>query len=263
MRLDQKRKRGRVTDEGAECPDIDEGHDPGVLALDDRELVLERGLGRGQIVHEEDGAKQRNGERQHPHQSGVLKVDASDGRRLIEVEKTDTHQNWRQQLDAADADIPASGVQAKRPALHAVGIEERDIGHARGEVAASETSRRGHRQHQPERRFGFADEIGERERRDKQHRRAEDRPVPATERRYRKRVGKSHERADQPGQRHQLKQLVGRVVEAGLRQLGCDDAPDQPDRKSDVLGDDRPDEIAAGDDFALGIPERLILWSPV
>ena len=31
--LDQQRKRGRVADEGSERPDIEEGHDPGVLRL--------------------------------------------------------------------------------------------------------------------------------------------------------------------------------------------------------------------------------------
>ena len=41
LRLDQQRERRRVADEGAERPDVEEGHDPGVLALDDRELVLE------------------------------------------------------------------------------------------------------------------------------------------------------------------------------------------------------------------------------
>src|SRR5471032_2157665 len=35
------------TDEGPERPDVDEGHDPGMLAADDGELVLEGGLGRG------------------------------------------------------------------------------------------------------------------------------------------------------------------------------------------------------------------------
>src|SRR5712692_853638 len=61
---------------------------------------------------------------QYPHQSGVLKIDSVRGRgRLVEAEKTNTHQDGRQQLDAADADIAASRVQAKRPALHAVGIE--------------------------------------------------------------------------------------------------------------------------------------------
>ena len=117
--------------------------------------------------------------------------------------------------------------------------------------------------HQPERRLGMADEIGECNRRNEQHRRAEDRPVAAAERRDHERVGKPHQRADQSGQRHELKQLVGRVVEAGRRQLGGDDAPDQPDRKADMLGNDRPDEIAPGDKFALGFPEFRILWVPV
>jgi hypothetical protein len=52
-------------------------------------------------------------------------------------------------------------------------------------------------------------------------------------------------------------------MKAGLRQLRCDDAPEQPDRKAEMLGDDRPDEIAAGDVFTCRLPELLILWVPV
>jgi hypothetical protein len=52
-------------------------------------------------------------------------------------------------------------------------------------------------------------------------------------------------------------------VKAGLRQFGCDDAPDQPDRKSYILGNNRPDQIASGDEFALGVPEPFILGIPV
>ena len=104
-------------------------------------------------------------------------------------------------------------------------------------------------EHQPERRVGLADEIGERDRRNEQYRRAEDRPVASAERRDREGVGESHQRADQSGQRHELEELVGREWKAGLRKLGGDDPPDQPDRKADVLGNDRPDQIASGDDL--------------
>jgi hypothetical protein len=51
-------------------------------------------------------------------------------------------------------------------------------------------------------------------------------------------------------------------MEAGLRQLGRHDAPDQPDRKAEVLGDNRPDEIAFGDSCTFGLPEVLIIWIP-
>ena len=83
---------------------------------------------------------------------------------------------------------------------------------------------------------------------------AEHRPVAPAELRHREGVGKAHQRADQPGQRDELEQLVGRVVKAGLRQLGRDDAPDQPDRKAEMLGHDRPDQVAPGDGLALRIP---------
>jgi hypothetical protein len=48
-----------------------------------------------------------------------------------------------------------------------------------------------------------------------------------------------------------------------VRQLHCDDAPEQPDRKSEKLCGDRPDEIAAGDVFTCRVPELFILWGPV
>ena len=112
------------------------------------------------------------------------------------------------------------------------------------------------RKHFPVRRVRLGHEIGERDCRDEQNGSAEDRPVAAAECRDRESIGKAHQRADQPGQRHELKQLIGREVEAGLRQLGRDDAPDQPDRKADMLGNDRPDQITPGDELALGFPKR-------
>src|SRR5204863_7926140 len=116
---------------------------------------------------------------------------------------------------------------------------------------------------QPERRVRLGDEVRERQRRYEQHRSAENRPISAAERRNRKRIRKPHERADESGQRDELKQLVRRVMKAGLRQLGCDDAPEQPDRKPEMLGKNRPDEITLSDRFARGFPERLILRIPI
>src|SRR6266516_2333456 len=52
-------------------------------------------------------------------------------------------------------------------------------------------------------------------------------------------------------------------MEAGLRQFGCDDAPDEPDRKTEMLGENRPYEITSRDEFAFGFPKLLILWVPV
>ena len=73
-----------------------------------------------------------------------------------------------------------------------------------------------------------------------------DRPVAATEHRHRKRVGA-----------HQQLISLGRVLPAGTAGQSCsgirlvatcrDDAPNQPDRESDMLGQDGPDQIASGD----------------
>ena len=174
------------------------------------------------------------------------------------------HQDRRQQLHAADADIAAGRVEAERPALHPVGIEERDIGHAGGEIAAAEAGRRGDQQHQPERRVGLGDEIGERHRRDEQHRRAEDRPVAAAERRHREGVGKPHQRADQPGQRDELKQLVGRVVEsrpaaAWWRRCSRSARPRSRDarRRSTRSG------CGGRSVLPLRFPERLVFGAPI
>src|SRR5262249_34490694 len=60
----------------------------------------------------------------------------------------------------------------------------------------------------------------------------------------------------------ELKQLVSRIVKAGLRQFGSDDAPNQPDRKPEMLGEDRPDQIASRNKLAFVFPENLILRVP-
>src|SRR5205823_5968117 len=73
-----------------------------------------------------------------------------------------------------------------------------------------------------------------------------DGPIAAAERGWSEGVRETDQRADQSWQRDDLKELVRGVMKAGLRQLRCDDAPEQPDRKAEMLGDDRPDEIAAG-----------------
>src|SRR5262249_18045209 len=78
-----------------------------------------------------------------------------------------------------------------------------------------------------------------------------------------KRIRKPDEGTNQSGQRYELKQLVRRVVKAGLRQFGCNDAPDEPDRKTEMLGENRPDEITSGNGLACGFPELRILRVPV
>jgi hypothetical protein len=110
---------------------------------------------------------------------------------------------------------------------------------------------------------GLGDEMGQRDRRKDQHGRAEDRPVAPAEGGDRKGVGEADQAPDEARQRHQLEELVGRVVKAGLRQLGGDDAPYQPDREAEVLGENRPDQVAPRDGLACCLPEPLVLRVPL
>jgi hypothetical protein len=59
-----------------------------------------------------------------------------------------------------------------------------------------------------------------------------------------------------------LKQLISCVVKPGLWQFGCHDAPNQPNRETDVLGGDGPNEISLSDVFARVLPERLVVRIP-
>jgi hypothetical protein len=264
LRLEEQRKCGRVADERAEGPDIEPGHHPSVLAPDDDELVLEGRSRRSQVVHVAIGAEHRDADQRQPHQTRVLEIEPRSGIRRghIEADPAVADQDRDQELHAADADIATGGVETQRPALDTIRIEEGDIGHARGEIAAAEAGTRGHDQHQPERRVGPADEIGERDGGDEQQRRAHHGPVAAAETWHRKSVGKPHQRTDKPGKSHEREQLVGCVREARLRQLGRNDAPDEPDREAEMLGHDRPDQIASGDELALLLPEFFILRVP-
>ena len=180
-----------------------------------------------------------------------------------EIDPAEADHDRRQQLHGAHADIAAGGVEAERPALHAVGIKERDVGHARGKVAATQAGGCSDQQHDAERGGRPRHEVGEQRGRDEEQYRAHHRPVAPAENRHREGIRKAHQRADQARQRHELEQLVGRVVKACRRQLGRDDAPDLPDREAYILGDDRPDQVAPSDRLALRFPVVRIFRIPV
>src|SRR5262249_37482227 len=121
----------------------------------------------------------------------------------------------------------------------------------------------GGERHQPEGCLGARDEERESDRGDEQEDGAHDGPVPPAELGHGERVGKAHERAHESRQCHELEQLVGRVGETRLRKLGRDDAPEQPDRESQVLREDRPEEVAPRDELPFPLPELLVLRVPV
>ena len=101
-----------------------------------------------------------------------------------------------EQLRDGDAEVAARRVEAEREALAPLGIEERDVRHRRGEVAAAEAGRRRAGEQDPELRVvrlrlqpAARDEEREQQRRDEQQRRADAGPQPPAEARDRERVG--------------------------------------------------------------------------
>jgi len=102
----------------------------------------------------------------------------------------------------------------------------------------------------------------ERKHGDEKQRGGDDGPIAAADYGWHEAVRETGQRAHQSWDRRELKELVRGVMKAGLRQPRYDDAPDQPDRKAVMQGEDRPDEIAAGDVFTCRLPELLILWVP-
>src|SRR6185312_7901839 len=100
------------------------------------------------------------------------------------------------------------------------------------------------------------------ERGDEEQERADGGPVASAEARHREGIGETEERAGEAGQRDEREQLIGGVAEAGGGQARGDHDPHQPHREAEVLGEDRPDEIAARDAPARALPEERILRVP-
>ena len=142
--------------------------------------------------------------------------------------------------------LPPAALRPSAVALLVGGVEEVDVGHRRGEVAAADASSRGDQAEHPVGRRRVLHGDREEQRRDQQQDAADDGPVAAAELRHRERVGQPQQRADQVGQRDQQEELLRGEREALRQQERRRDAPDQPDREADVLGEDRPDRGCAG-----------------
>src|SRR5262249_25063531 len=93
--------------------------------------------------------------------------------------------------------------------------------------------------------------------------RADDRPIAPAKARDCKGIGKADDRADEAGQRHQTEELIGREFEAHRGKLGGGDAPDQPHRESEILGEDRPDQVLARDGATFLFPEGFAFRVPI
>ena len=114
----------------------------------------------------------------------------------------------QQQLDDRDARVAAGRVQAERGALAVGRVEEVDVRHRAGEVAAAEAGGRRDQAEHPVRRARVLHRDREQQRRDQQQPGADHRPVAAAELRHRERVRQPQQRADQVRQRDQQEQLL-------------------------------------------------------
>ena len=130
-------------------------------------------------------------------------------------------------------------------------------------LASPEPGGGGGREHQPVGRVGSGHEQRDRQGRNEEERRADDGPVSAAELRHGERIGEPREGSDErPEDGDEVEELVGRIVETDLRQLGRRDAPYEPYREPQVLGDDGPNEVSPGDCPPAGRPEPLVLRVP-
>ncbi len=263
VELDQQRHRGGVADERAEGADVEERHHPGVPVLQYAELLAGVGARVGQVVHAQQRCEHGDDREAGVHPGRPLQVDPALTRpdQAEDARAADDHR--QEQLDDRDAEVAARGVEAERGALEPGGVEEVDVRHRAGEVAAAEAGGRGDHAEHPVRRAGPRDGVREAERRDEQQPGAHDRPVPAAEPADRQRVRHPDQRTDEVRDRHQEEQLLRREGEPLRDQERRAHAPDQPHREPEVLGEDRPDQVAPGDRRAGRLPERRVLGTPV
>ncbi len=147
--LDDQRQRERVADEGPERPDVEERHDPRLRVLERLDVGRLVGLGLAQAVHVEVGEQRREDDERHPHEAGVGHVDVVHGQLHGGCRDADDDHQRDEQLGDRDAHVAAGRVESEREALVLLGIEERDVRHRRGEVAAADAGRRGARDQDP------------------------------------------------------------------------------------------------------------------
>ena len=243
LHLQDLPEREAEADEGPERADVEERQHPGVRVVRDVAQRAPVVAGRGQVVHRPPG---RPGGHEHERDVGRDEhagVRGADGRE---------HQQAGE-LHDGDAEVATPGVDAEGPALEALGVEGVDVGHRGGEVAAAHARDGRDDQERPERDARLEHDERQQQRHEQQQR-ADDGPVAPAEAGDRQRVRQPQSGADQRGHARQ-QERVGRR-EAVLRpQEQHEHRPHRPDREADVLGQDRHDQVAAGDLRAAARPD--------
>ena len=167
------------------------------------------------------------------------------------------------ELGSRHAQIAQPRIHSQCKALLGLGIEERDIGHRRGEIAATEATQNGNRDEVPVRGAGVLHRNAQPDRGNQQRSGGNCGPAAATEHGHHKRIENAQGGAGQRGQRRQPEQLIGIKREAHLRQADGHRRKHLPDGKRQQQCRDGDSEVAIGDPVAGPRPERSILGMPL
>jgi hypothetical protein len=269
-RLDHEREREREADERTEGADVQERHDPGLPVRQRLHVGALVSPGRADAVHAGPGRDHGEGDEGHPHEPRVGEVHLVDGQLGGRGGDADDQRQRHEQLRREDAEVASGRVQAERPALLALRVEERDVRHRGGEVAAAEAGRPGADQQDPElgavallEQPATRHHDREQQGRDEEERGADRRPQLTAEAGHREGVRDPKERADEVRDQGQQEQLRHRHRDAGVAEVQDDDRPEDPHREAEVLGEHRPHEVALGDGRARLLPEHLVIRLPV
>ena len=230
----------------------------------------------GDVVHAEPGRDHERNQDRHPDIAGVVNKGFRAGRNLADqrarrvlqnqrltTEDAGGHDQRHQNLHRGDAEIAQPRIHAERITLHPLGVEEGDVGHRGGKVAATDPRQESHRLELPERGVGVLQENARSRRRDDQQRRGQENCVPAAGNPYEEGRWNAQRRAGQPGDRRQREQLGLAEGKAQIDHLDRDDSPVQPHRKSAQQTGNGYPEITRGDSLAFRRPESLVLGVPV
>jgi len=207
----------------------------------------------GEVVHPPPGQDRRQDDERDEHEARALQLDAGGA---------DDHQRHRE-LHRGRADVAARGVEAQRAALLLLRVEEGDVRHRGGEVAAAEAGEGGDAEEHAEGEVRVLHGPGQAQRGEQEQERGDDGPVPAAEDRDGERVGDPQRGAHQDRQGDEPEHLVHGEVEAGGAQLRHHDRPQGPHGEAEELREDREDQVPVGDAAAGTGPLLRVLGVPV
>lgn len=147
------------------------------------------GLGGAEVVRAEVRADHRQQDERHPDEALEGEVEGGHG--------ADGDDDRHDELRDRGAEVAARGVESVRVAVLCGRVEERDVRHRAGEVAAAEAGEGGDEQEHAERSCGVRHRDGEADAGDEQHGGRDDGPVATAEARNHERVGDAQRGAHQ------------------------------------------------------------------